>query len=269
MNEPLHQATSESTHSAASNQAEFRKAYKAGIASWYNGWGHMLSIFVPGVSVIWFCLARIEAPTVWELAMLVPVFVAYNFSEWWLHKNALHGQIRGLGGVLLPVHHRHTHQHHRYFTARQMTYDSNREWRIVLFPPYALMIFLLVTVPPALALGYLWSPNAGYLLLMLTPVYYLNYEIFHLCCHVHDNAFVRHCPLINTIRRHHAAHHSQPIMMERNMNLTYPIADWFFGTSDLDRGLLGHLFNGYSERHVRPEFASDQGGELDARKVLA
>ena len=24
------------------------------------------------------------------------------------------------------------------------------------------------------------------------------------------------------------------------MNLTYPIADWLFGTSDLDRGLLGH-----------------------------
>ena len=24
------------------------------------------------------------------------------------------------------------------------------------------------------------------------------------------------------------------------MNLTFPIADWLFGTSDLDRGLLGH-----------------------------
>ena len=28
-------------------------------------------------------------------------------------------------------------------------------------------------------------------------------------------------------------------MMERNFNPTYPIADWFFGTSDLKRGLLG------------------------------
>ena len=118
-----------------------------------------------------------------------------------------------------------------------MTYDTNREWRIVLFPPYALLVFMLLTLPPALILGFVWSANAGYILMMLTPIYYLNYETFHLCCHVHDNWFVRNCPLVNTIRRHHAAHHSQPIMMERNMNLTYPVADWYMGTSDLDRGL--------------------------------
>jgi len=41
--------------------------------------------------------------------------------------------------------------------------------------------------------------------------------------------------------------------MKYNMNLTFPIADWFLGTTDLDRGLLGHLFNGYSERHVKEE----------------
>jgi hypothetical protein len=32
-----------------------------------------------------------------------------------------------------------------------------------------------------------------------------------------------------------------------------PIADWAMGTSDLKRGLLGHLFNGYSEQHVKEE----------------
>ena len=37
-------------------------------------------------------------------------------------------------------------------------------------------------------------------------------------------------------------------MMEKNFNLTYPIADWLFGTSDLDRGLVGHVFNGYDTR---------------------
>ena len=35
------------------------------------------------------------------------------------------------------------------------------------------------------------------------------------------------------------------------MNLTYPIADWLFGTTDLDRGLVGHIFNGYDQSHVR------------------
>jgi len=246
-------------------QAAFREEYKANIAPWYNGWGHLLSIFVPGLAVVGYCLWRIEAPTVWELLFAIPVLVLYNWNEWWLHRNAMHRPIRGLGGVLMPVFHRHTHQHHQYFTAQRMTYDSNREWRIVLFPPYALVIFMLLTLPFALMVGYAWSANAGYVLMMLTPIYYLNYETFHLCCHVEDNRLVRNLPLVNTIRRHHAAHHSHPIMMERNMNLTYPIADWFMGTSDLDRGLLGHLFNGYSTKHVRKEFLADQGKELDGR----
>jgi hypothetical protein len=42
-------------------------------------------------------------------------------------------------------------------------------------------------------------------------------------------------------------------MMDINMNLTFPIADWVMGTSDLNRGLLGHVFNGYSEKFIKPE----------------
>jgi hypothetical protein len=40
-------------------------------------------------------------------------------------------------------------------------------------------------------------------------------------------------------------------MMEVNMNLTFPIADWLFGTSDLNRGLIGTLLNGYDTRFLR------------------
>ena len=37
------------------------------------------------------------------------------------------------------------------------------------------------------------------------------------------------------------------------MNLTFPIADWLFGTSDLNRGLLGHIFNGYSISYLKQD----------------
>ena len=123
-----------------------------------------------------------------------------------------------------------------------MTYHRNRERHIALFPPDARLVFML-----------------------LTPIYCLFYETFHLCRHVNVNWFARSCSVINTIRRHHAAHHCQPIMMECNTNLTYPIANWYDGTSDLDRGLPGHLPNGYDARSVKPEFATAQGAELDAR----
>jgi len=31
------------------------------------------------------------------------------------------------------------------------------------------------------------------------------------------------------------------------------MADWFMGTSDLERSLLGTIFNGYNEDHVRAD----------------
>ena len=37
------------------------------------------------------------------------------------------------------------------------------------------------------------------------------------------------------------------------MNLTFPIMDWLFATSDLNRGLVGHLFNGYDGRHIKTD----------------
>jgi hypothetical protein len=100
-------------------------------------------------------------------------------------------------------------------------------------------------------LGWLISPNVGWLLISTTTSMYLIYEFMHFCCHVDENWFVRHAPFVNTIRRHHTAHHNQSIMMERNMNLTFPVMDWLFGTSDLDRGLIGHLLNGYDTRFVK------------------
>jgi sterol desaturase/sphingolipid hydroxylase (fatty acid hydroxylase superfamily) len=85
----------------------------------------------------------------------------------------------------------------------------------------------------------------------VTTGMYLIYEFMHFCCHVEENWFVRNCPFVNTLRRHHTAHHNGRLMMEVNMNLTFPVADWLFGTSDLDRGLLGHLFNGYETRFLK------------------
>ena len=93
---------------------------------------------------------------------------------------------------------------------------------------------------------------------------YLVYEFMHFCCHVDENAFVRHCPLVNTLRRHHTAHHNNKLMMEVNMNLTFPISDWLFGTSDLNRGLLGHLFNGYSTQYLKTDLRGTPKTPIEA-----
>jgi hypothetical protein len=46
------------------------------------------------------------------------------------------------------------------------------------------------------------------------------------------------------------------VMMHINMNLTFPLADWVMGTSDLNRGLLGHLFNGFENSFQKPELTA-------------
>src|SRR5262249_18598202 len=106
-------------------------------------------------------------------------------------------------------------------------------------------------IPLAAILGTLLTPNVGWLFMCVTTGMYLVYEFMHFCCHVEENAFVRRCPFVNTLRRHHTAHHNARLMMEVNMNLTFPIPDWLFAPSALARGLIGRVINGYDTRFLK------------------
>ncbi|MBI1397775.1 MAG: fatty acid hydroxylase family protein [Betaproteobacteria bacterium] len=234
-------------------QREFRRQYQSQISPWYNGLVHIGVMYAVGIAVIAWSVSRMSDAT-WEWLLVIPVFAFSNLFEWWIHKYVMHRLVDVW--ALRAIYDRHTRQHHQYFTNNEMTVDSVREFRIIFFPWRALFTFMGFGTPFALALGWLVNPNAGYILMVTIVGQYLIYETFHYCCHVHENWFVRNMPFVNTIRRHHTAHHNQGIMMERNMNLTFPIADWLMGTSDLDRGLLGHIFNGYSEKYVKPELRS-------------
>lgn len=231
-------------------QRKFREQYKADISPLYNGLLHIGVIFAAGIAAIYYCVTHLQNAT-WEWLLVLPVFLAGNFVEWYLHKYVMHRRVDVF--ALRAIYERHTRQHHQYFTDVEPTIDTTREFRIVFFP-WRVLITLGVG---GLGLGFLatliFNANAGYIVFVTMVGHYLVYEVFHYCCHVHDNWFVRNMPFINTIRRHHTAHHNQGIMMHYNMNLTFPITDWLMGTSDLRRGLVGHLFNGYSEEHVKPE----------------
>lgn len=230
-------------------QEAFRADYRPRISPWYNGPLHVAVVYAIGIAGLWYFIPHIHSPT-WPEWLVVPaVFLTCNIFEWSIHRFVMHRPVKGFMGI----YRRHTLAHHQFFTEVEPTIDDTKDFRITFFPPYALVTFIGMSIPPALILGYLWSANAGWLLMSTTVGVYLNYEFFHWCCHVKDDQVVRYIPFINTIRRHHIAHHNQAIMMEKNMNLTYPIADWLFGTSDLHRGLLGHLLNGYDTRHVRKD----------------
>jgi hypothetical protein len=240
-------------------QAAFRADYRGRISPWYSGWAHVALIYAIGGATIWYAVRHIERPSAAEWLVVPAVFLLCNLFEWWIHRFIMHRPVKGFMGIYK----RHTLAHHQFFTDRAPAIEGSRDFRITFFPPYALATFIAMSALGAALLALLWSGNAAWLLICTTVGVYLNYELFHWCCHVRDDRLVRRIPFINTIRRHHIAHHNPAIMMERNMNLTYPIADWLFGTSDLDRGLFGHVFNGYDTRFVKSKLRSLRAGSDD------
>jgi hypothetical protein len=231
-------------------QRGFRERYVAQISPWYNGIVHIAVMYTFGIGAILWCLTRMRNPT-WEWLLIGPGAIGGNFAEWALHRFVMHRLIDVF--ALRAIYDRHTRQHHQYFTDNDVTIGTIKEFRIVFFPWRVLAVLASVGGILGLLASRFIDANAGYVVFMTMIGHYMVYETFHFCCHVPENSLVRHMPFINTIRRHHKAHHNLGIMMRCNMNLTFPLADWFLGTSDLRRGLLGHLFNGYSESHIKQE----------------
>jgi hypothetical protein len=231
-------------------QRKFREKYLSEISPWYHGFVHIGVMYAAGIGAIWWCVSQMQSPT-WEWLLIVPVAIAGNFGEWALHKYVMH-RLRDVFAVR-AIYDRHTRQHHQYFTDNDPTINTVKEFRIVFFPWRVLIVLAVMGGLLGYVAAQVINPNAGNVVFITMIGHYMVYETFHFSCHVPDNWFVRNMPFINTIRRHHAAHHNMGIMMHCNMNLTFPIADWAMGTSDLNRGLLGHLFNGYDEKHIKPE----------------
>ena len=233
-------------------QSRFRESYVNQISRWYHGLVHVGVMYSAGISAILWCVGQLTNPT-WEWLLIIPIAIAGNFVEWGMHMHVMH-RLKDVF-ALRAIYDRHTRQHHQYFTDNDTTIHSVREFRIVFFPWRVLIVLVVASAPLGWLVSLLLGADAGYMVPITMIGHYLVYETFHFCCHVPENAFVRYCPLINTIRRHHSAHHNMGIMMHINMNLTLPLADWALGTSDLDRGLLGHLFNGYDTSHQKPALA--------------
>ena len=114
-------------HAMTERQRRFRAEYQAQIHPLYSGPVHIGVIYVVGITVIAWCVSRLQGAT-WEWLLVVPVFVFSNLFEWWIHKNVMHRLVDVW--ALRAIYDRHTRQHHQYFTDNEMTVSSMREWRI-------------------------------------------------------------------------------------------------------------------------------------------
>jgi hypothetical protein len=237
-------------HREQERQRLFREKFLAETPPWYHGAYHLgFTLLVTGAAM-WFSWMHI-ADAKWEWLLVIPIALFGNWVEWAAHRYVLHHPVKGLE----MIYKRHCGVHHQFFTHHDLTYKGQKEWRALLFPPFAPVGFVLVAIPPALVIGALISPNAGYIVVFTMAAYYLLYEGLHTLSHLDDrrHPYLKHIPLINTVRRMHYIHHALGFMQTRNFNLTFPICDALLGTSDIDRGLIGTLFNGNSHRYMRKD----------------
>jgi hypothetical protein len=208
-----------------------RSEIVAAIPRSYSGAVHFASVVGLALSALAFVSAFVRnvRPLEWSI---VPIgFVVANGVEWIVHRGPLHHPTR-FGRLLYQ---RHTLTHHVAFTHEAMSIRSWRELRFVLFPLYALPLFMVLVIPLSLAAWWVVSRNAAALFFATSVGYFLLYEICHTSYHLPAEHPVSRTRIVRWLRRHHQRHHQLDRMLDGNFNVSIPLFDALLGTMLRDR----------------------------------
>src|SRR6187551_3457922 len=124
-------------------QIDFRNEYRSRIVGWYNGYFHIVLIYMMGAAVLYVYVSHIHNVT-WLEWLTVPLtFIFTNVFEWAVHKFVMHRPVNIKG--LRAVYERHTLNHHQFFSDDEMRFRDDKDWRVTVFPPYALVMFTLMS----------------------------------------------------------------------------------------------------------------------------
>jgi hypothetical protein len=203
----------------------FRDRYRAAIHPGYNPWLHagLVLLFGLGMMAAFLGTAAQISPGQWLAIPLTLLFM--NWGEYQVHKNL--GHIKRRAGKLF--YQRHTGDHHSFFVEQRMPYEGRRDWRVILFPAWLVVIQSLGATAIWLLLRGL-DANVAALAAATWVGGYLLYEILHACEHLPEEHPISGLPWIAQMRRLHALHHRRELMQTHNFNLVFPLTDWLYGT---------------------------------------
>jgi len=203
----------------------FRARYRAAIHPRYNVWLHGGFVLLFGIAAIGFFWSRATdvQPLQW---LTVPLaLVCYNGIEYVTHRYLGHHR-RAWARMFYQ---RHTGDHHSFFADGQMTFESLRDWRVILFPAWLIVVATVVMLLGWLLLEAL-NRNVVSLFFGGLLIGYLGYEVLHACEHFPDDHPVSRLLWVRHMRKHHAVHHRRDLMQTVNFNVTFPLWDWVLGT---------------------------------------
>lgn len=193
----------------------------------YRGGLHLAFTSLVSLAVVAFCIASLDQVSPMEWLTLPSIFMYANLVEYLGHRYPMHHPVKGLKVLFF----RHTKQHHRFFTDKEMTFADSRDFKAVLFPPEMIVFFLGgFGVPMWFILYYTVSANVAWLALAMALAYFLNYEWLHFAYHCDPKSRIGRIPGLQALRTLHLHHHDPRLMTHFNFNITYPIGDWIFRT---------------------------------------
>ncbi|MHC8326592.1 SRPBCC family protein [Pseudomonas sp. LB1P83] len=204
----------------------FRSRYRADIHPRYNPWLHGAFVLLFGVLAIggfWSTVHQVQ-PLEWLAVPLTLLF--FNFGVYMVHRHLGHHK-KSFARMFYA---RHAGDHHSFFAPGHMTYDSARDWRVILFPAWLIVLHTVAITLPLWWLLKQVDANVAGLFGGCLVLGYLMYEVFHACEHLPPENPVTRLPWIHQMRRLHELHHRRELMQERNFNIVFPLMDYLFGT---------------------------------------
>jgi hypothetical protein len=204
----------------------FRSRYRADIHPLYNPWLHGIFVLLFGmvaIAIFWSPVHQVR-PLQW---LAVPLtLLAFSFGVYMVHRHLGHHK-KAFARMFYA---RHAGDHHSFFAPGHMTYDSARDWRVILFPAWLIVLHTLVITLPLWWLLNQFDANVAGLVGGCMVLGYLAYEVFHACEHLPPHNPLTRLPWIRQMRRLHELHHRREMMQERNFNIVFPLMDYLFGT---------------------------------------
>ncbi|MBV4458118.1 SRPBCC family protein [Pseudomonas sp. COR58] len=204
----------------------FRSRYRAAIHPLYNPWLHGAFVLLFGVLAIgafWSGVRQVQ-PLEWLTVPMTLLF--FNFGVYVVHRHLGHHK-KSFAKMFYA---RHAGDHHSFFTPGHMTWDSARDWRVILFPAWLIVVHTLLVALPLWWLFAQVNANVAGLFGGCMVLGYLTYEVFHACEHLPPRHPLARLPWIRQMHRLHELHHRRERMQERNFNIVLPLMDYLFGT---------------------------------------
>ncbi len=216
---------------------EARDALRAKLLEgrFYSPWVHLGITSVVGVGAMVAAATQLHEVKWWQGALAVFLWVLANAVEWWIHKTLLHHRTPGF----TVLYDRHTPQHHVLYLTDDMEIRSTREFKLVLLPPYAIVLLAVGLSPVIAMLWYGWpvpllpavdQHNVACVFTLVTMGFVVSYEWLHLAYHLPEKSFIGRLGVIRWLKRTHAVHHHPSRMNHWNFNVTVPLWDVVRGT---------------------------------------